>query len=93
MLMHIFEFLPIALALVAAVLCGLKYRHTRRKQERLVCALAVVCAVLMMFAQSSWWATYRIYGLGIGTDLANHVWTIFNILTMTSFIAIGWPRR
>jgi hypothetical protein len=92
-IVHAFEFAPIALAFVAAVLCGRKYSQTRRQQERLVCALGVVCAVLLMFAQSSWWATYRMQGLGIGTDIANHVWTVFNVLTMSAFIALGWPRK
>jgi hypothetical protein len=89
----VFEFAPVVIAFAAAILCALKYGNTRRKQEKVVCALGVICAVLLMFAQTSWWATYRLEGLGYGTDLANHVWTIFNILTMTAFVILGWPRK
>lgn len=93
MLATIFEFTPVALALAAAIVCSTKAQFTRRKQEKIVCALGTLCAVLLIFAQTSWWATYRVYGLGLGTDLANHVWTIFNTLTMTAFLVLGWPRK
>lgn len=92
MIVMFFEFLPVGLALAAAVLCAQKYSDTRRKAERLVCLLGTICAVLLMFAQTSWWSAYYIHGLGLGTDFANHVWTLFNILTMSAFIVIGWPR-
>jgi hypothetical protein len=87
-----FEFLPVVLALAASVLCAQKYSDTRRKSERLVCLLGTICAVMLMFAQTSWWSAYTYHGLGLGTDLANHVWSAFNSLTMVAFIVVGWPR-
>ena len=93
MLRYVFELLPIALAIPAIVLCARKYHIARRNTDRIVSGLAVLCALLLILAQSSWWASYTLHGDLQGTWLANQVWTIFNCLTMAVFITIGWPRK
>lgn len=89
---HIIELTPVALAIPAVILCARKYMVARRNRDRIVLALAVICSLLMIFAQTSWWATYVIHGDLLGTTLANVIWTAFNCATMTVFIIMGWPR-
>lgn len=86
MLQTIFELIPVALAIVAAILCARRFGFERRRNTKVFMGLAVVCAVLLVIAQSSWWASYVVQGVGEGTAFADAIWTVFNTLVMISFI-------
>lgn len=81
------EALPVALAFFAVFACGYRVitMPARRSHDRLVYAGMMVCAALLIVAQSSW--TYTLLkGDLLGTDTANVVWSLFNIATMSVFI-------
>lgn len=81
----IFEALPVLMAVAAIFSCGHKAVTTRRANDRNVYLGMIVCAALLITAQSSW--TYSMLkGLSEGTDFANILWTAFNIATMAVFI-------
>lgn len=88
---HLFELSPILLALIASVVCSLRYQRDRRKHDRAAMILATVACVTLLIAQSSWWASTAAGNL-VGTDFSNILWTIFNNLVMLTFILIAWPR-
>ena len=87
----IFEPILIILAVAVCILCSLKFSNTRRKGEKVVCVLGVVAAVLLIFNQSLWWNLHLFYGQEI--QMMPGSWTAFNVVTMTAFILLGWPRR
>ncbi len=89
MIADIFELVPVGLALVAAVLCSMRAREAKTRQYRLSLMLGVVCAVLLIVAQTSWWGTYIVQGHLEGTWLANIIWTVFNSLVMVAFILLA----
>lgn len=81
----IFEAIPVVLAVLAIFSCVDRALRTRRMHDRNVYLLMTVCAALMIGAQSSW--TYSLLkGDLFGTDMANVLWSLFNALTMASFI-------
>lgn len=80
-----FEAIPVVLAIAAIFSCGHKVVTTRRANDRNVYLGMMICAALLITAQSSW--TYSMLkGLSEGTDFANILWTAFNIATMAVFI-------
>jgi len=90
----IFNFLPIVLAVIAAIMCTRRFHEDRRKHDRATMAMAVVSCMLLVLAQTSWWTTYIIEGNLMGTWFANTVWTIFNTLVMSTFILISYrPKK
>lgn len=89
---HILQLFPVILALIAAVLCTQSYATGRRRQDKTVMALGVLCALMLIVAQTSWWTTYLIQGNLLGTWFANSIWVIFNALTMIVFIILAYPR-
>lgn len=93
MLEYVFELVPVVLALVAAVTCASRYSRERRRSDRIVMVLGVVCSILLIFAQTSWWTSYVLQGNLVGTKIANVIWTVFNTLVMISFILASLPRR
>ena len=88
---YFFELLPVLLAMVAGVLCAARYRHERRTQMRAVLLLGVVCALLLIVAQASWWSSHVVEGLQQGQEFANALWTLFNSLAMLAFIVAAKP--
>lgn len=92
-LLMLFETLPVVLAIVATVLCAIRYSAERRGRDRLVMALAVVCALLLIVGQLSWWVSYLLMHDNLGTYFANLIWTAFNCLMMTLLILLAAPRR
>lgn len=81
----LFEAIPVVFAVVAIFLCSNRVITTRRAHDRYVFTGMIVCAALLICAQSSW--TYTVlHGLTVGTDVADVLWTIFNTATMTVFI-------
>lgn len=89
---HVFQLLPVALACISAILCAYRVTGERRRSDRLAMTVAVLCSLLLVVAQTSWWSTYLIEGNLLGTVFANSVWTIFNTLVMVTFIILAYPR-
>lgn len=54
-------------------------------------ALAVLASLILVVAQSSWWAS-TFAGEVEGAYLANILWTVFNNVVMLTFIFVAWPR-
>ena len=81
----IFEALPVLMAVAAIFSCGHKAVTTRRVHDRNIYLGMMVCAALLITAQSSWTYT-MLKGLSEGTDFANILWTAFNTATMGVFI-------
>lgn len=93
LLQHIFELIPVLLAVIAAGSCATSYHRDRRKHTRTAMLLAIVASVLLIVAQASWWTT-RLYTHSLqGTEFANAIWTIFNSLTMVVYILMASPWR
>ncbi len=92
-LKYIFELLPVMLAFAAAISCSVRFTVERRKDYRVAMIIAAVCAILLVVAQTSWWVSYAINGNLQGTVFANTIWTIFNSLTMVTFIMVSSPWR
>ena len=93
MLLHFFQLLPIILAVIAGVSCSIRFARDRRKHDRWAMVLAVISSVLLIVAQTSWWATYVLDGNLLGTVFANNVWTVFNSLVMICLIMMAHPWR
>ena len=93
MVNYFFQIVPIFLAVIASISCSIRFARDRRKQDRLAMLVAVVCSILMIVAQTSWWVTYAIEGNLLGTVFANNIWTIFNSLIMICLILIAHPWR
>lgn len=56
--------------------------------------MAVVASILMLTAQVSWSWSIFIQNNLLGTEFANIVWTVFNTLTMLTFIyAAHWVEK
>jgi len=91
MLNYLFQLLPIVLAIIAAISCSYRYTQDRRKYDRWAMLLAVLSSILLIVAQTSWWATYILNNSLQGTELANFIWTAFNSLVMICLIMISRP--
>lgn len=89
---HVFELIPVILAVLAAVTCSISFSRDRRKHDRLAKVLATLASVLLVFAQTSWWVSSVIQHNIQGLELANAIWTIFNTLVCFVFLLISWPR-
>lgn len=91
MLRHVINGIPLFLALVALLSCSHRLLVERRSQRKILLALGIGGASLMLVAQSSWW--YTVFsGLTEGEVWANMVWTVFNGLAMVVFIMMSRPR-
>lgn len=86
---YIIEAIPVVLAIIAAISCSHKYGLDRRKQYKQTLLLGVVCAVLLIIAQTSWIVSFLVNDSLAGTWFANSVWTFFNSLTMIAFILLS----
>lgn len=83
----ILEALPVLLAFIAIFACGHRVitMPARRANDRLVYTGMLICAALLIIAQSSWTFTLLHGGL-MGTDASNVVWSLFNSATMAVFV-------
>lgn len=88
----IFEMLPVALATIAVILCGLRYSSECKKSVRIPMLMGAVSGLLLIVAQTSWWSSIRIEGMPFGTDLADGIWTLFNSVVMSCFIYMAMPK-
>jgi hypothetical protein len=85
---YIFESLPIILAILAifsAFNCLIK---TSDKNIKIAMYMMIFSSVTLIIAQSSWSMSVFIMGSTVGTDIANYIWTIFNVSTMVTFAYI-----
>lgn len=73
------------LAVLAIFSCGHRAVTTRRAHDRNIYLGMVVCAALLITAQSSWTYT-MLKGMTEATDISNILWTVFNAGVMSVFI-------
>ncbi len=81
----VFESLPILAAMFAIVFAGRRALITKDTPTRITSILGIICAAIMIAAQTSWAWTLSKDGL-LGTDFANMLWTVFNLLVMLTII-------
>ena len=93
MFQHVFEALPVLLAILAAVFCSRKYTQERRHRDGLGLTGAVIASILLTIAQTSWWVAALIEKRLEDAIFANYVWTVFNTIVMLVFINMGVPRK
>ena len=91
-MLFIFELLPVALATVAVILCGLRYSSECKRSVRIPMLMGGACGLLLIVAQTSWWSSIRIEGLPFGTAFADGIWTLFNSIVMACFIYMALPK-
>lgn len=90
--MLLLDLIPVVLAAIVVILCGLRYSAECKQSIRIPMLFGVVCGVLLIFAQTSWWTSVRVEGLQFGTVFADAIWTIFNSLVMICFIYMAVPK-
>lgn len=88
----IFELLPVVLAVIVVILCGLRYSAECKRSIRVTMLMGVICGLLLITAQTSWWTSIRVEGLQFGTAFADALWTMFNSLVMACFIYLALPK-
>lgn len=93
MFAHVFQLFPIFLAVLAGISCSIRFARDRRKQDRSAMVVAIVCCILLIIAQISWWASYVLDGSLMGTIFANNLWAIFDGLIMICLIMLAHPWR
>ncbi len=81
----LFESIPMVLALFAVVFAARRGLLTKDPHIKRIACMGVMCATLMLVAQSSWaWSVWM--GNLRGEAFANYVWTLFNTLAMATII-------
>lgn len=88
----IFELLPVALATIAVILCGLRYSAECKRTVRIPMLMGMISGLLLIVAQTSWWSSIRVEGLPFGTAFADVIWTLFNSIVMACFIYMALPK-
>lgn len=88
----LYEALPVVLAMAAIFSCTHKAITTRRAHDRNIYVGMIICAALLITAQSSWTYT-MLHGLSEGTDFANILWSLFNSATMSVFIMASRRKK
>lgn len=83
---YIIESVPVCLAIYSAVLCANRYSQDRRRANKRILLLGVICSMLLITAQTSWIVSALVDSSLTGTWFANYIWTFFNSLTMLAFI-------
>lgn len=90
--MPILDLLPVALAVVAVILCGLRYSAECKVSVRIPMLAGVVSGLLLIAAQTSWWTSIKVEGVPFGTAFADALWTVFNCIVMLCFIYMALPK-
>ena len=93
MFQHVFEALPVLLAIFAAVFCSRKYTQERHHRDRFGLIGAVIASILLTIAQTSWWVASLVEKRLEDTMFANYVWTVFNTIVMLIFINMCASRK
>ena len=81
------------MGLIAVILCSFNFGQERRKQHKVIMILGIVCSLILVIAQLSWWSSFIVIGVGVGTAFADVLWTIFNTLTMLAFVIAALPQQ
>lgn len=79
-----FEGVPIVAAFITIVLAAQRAVVTSNDSVRITAMLYMLCSFMLVVAQSSWSWTVFIKKDLLGSDIANVVWTLFNLVTMFS---------
>jgi hypothetical protein len=58
--------------------------RSKRRKALLLCS--IIASLLLVLAQTSWWATFLINNSLQGTEFANMIWTIFNSIVPIIFV-------
>lgn len=90
---QLFELFPIVLAVIAIITSSIMYGRVRRKSDKIRSILSILCSILLILAQSSWYTAAVVMGKLEDTWFANQIWTIFNTLVMVLIITQSLPRR
>ena len=77
----LFEALPILAAMFALVLSCRRPLITQCPHVRLSACIGALSAVLLIVAQTSWSWSVSV-GHNVGEDIANVIWTVFNLTVM-----------
>ena len=93
MLRALFETFPILMGIIAVIMCSFNFGQERRKQHKIIMILGIVCSLILVVAQLSWWSSFIVVGVGVGTAFADLLWTIFNTLTMLAFVIAALPQN
>ena len=88
----IIEIIPIVLAIVAIYLASGRLTQLRRTQDRISNIIGIIASIILIVAQSSWYASAVVDGTLQGTWFANQLWTAFNSLVMLLMIISSYPR-
>ena len=95
MLPHVFEFIPIIMALAALLACGFRANKTPNPAARNLMLIGVVCSILLLITQTSWWVTHVIEG-GTSDDepkFISFLWTVFHSIVMLAFLYAALRRE
>lgn len=76
------EFIPILLAFTAIVIIAISKKPA---QDRWMAVLVLLACVLLLIAQTGWLQALLL-GNMVGMGLFEHIWTIFNIIVMLTYI-------
>jgi ABC-type glycerol-3-phosphate transport system permease component len=90
--LHYIELVPAVLAVLTAVLCAYACSHVRRRRERTVMTLGVICSLFYIVAQTSWWTTTLAGHNGVGEEINHLAWALFHSLVMLTFLVMSLPR-
>lgn len=89
----IVEFVPVVLAVIAAIMSAHRANVARRTSDVVYCVLAIISCILLIVAQTSWWVSYVVQGDLLGTWFSNQIWLVFNTLVMVMIIITTAPRN
>lgn len=90
-----FEFLPVAMAVVAIIGLVSVYNNPRRMIDQWIVTVSVVSCTLLVIAQGNWIQSL-FAGLDTGSPFVEYVWTVFNTSVTFNCLLLVWshlPRR
>ena len=91
----VFEFIPLALAMVVVIGLAVVLHNPRRMIDQCVLGVALFSSLLLIIAQSNWIQSL-FAGLDTGSPFVEYVWTAFNTAVMFNYLLLIWsqlPRR
>ena len=91
-MIHLLEALSIPLAAAAAAIALERAMNASRRTDRMFFGMATFASVLLVLAQSSWFAQVM-NGMDIDTEVNNATWAVFNLLVAASYSYAAWTHR
>ena len=89
----IFELVPVVLSVIAIIVGAIRLRHQLSNNIRLQAGFGILAAILLMFAQTSWFSTLFFIGDTIDTSFADDLWTWFNLISMALIISNSMDHK